>query len=75
VLALFDFPIKRAIGAGALSNLVVALPATVTFLPLAWGTAGQPTPWATCRFSVRRRWLRPRSLSRLSPPAGRCGRR
>lgn len=32
VLALFSFPIKQAIGAGALFNLVISLPATIVFL-------------------------------------------
>ncbi|WP_421999117.1 sulfite exporter TauE/SafE family protein [Reyranella sp.] len=32
VLTLFSFPLKRAIGAGALFNLVIAVPATVFFL-------------------------------------------
>ena len=32
VLSLFSFPIRRAIGAGAVFNLVISLPATVFFL-------------------------------------------
>ena len=32
VLSLFSFPLKRAIGAGALFNLVISLPATAFFL-------------------------------------------
>lgn len=42
VLSLFSFPLRRAIGAGALFNLVVALPATAIFLLLDRGTAGRP---------------------------------
>ncbi|HYC63683.1 MAG TPA: sulfite exporter TauE/SafE family protein [Reyranellaceae bacterium] len=42
VLSLFDFPIKRAVGAGALFNLIVALPATVTLLVLGLGAPGRP---------------------------------
>jgi uncharacterized membrane protein YfcA len=42
VLSLFDFPIERAVGAGALFNLVVALPATAVFLVLGWGLPGRP---------------------------------
>jgi uncharacterized membrane protein YfcA len=42
VLSLLDFPFKQAIGAGALFNIVVALPATLTFLLLDRGTAGRP---------------------------------
>jgi uncharacterized membrane protein YfcA len=41
VLSLFDFPIKRAVGAGALFNLVVALPATAAFVVLGWGLPGR----------------------------------
>lgn len=42
VLSLFSFPIRRAIGAGALFNLVIALPAVITFLAQGWGVAGKP---------------------------------
>ncbi len=42
VLSLFSFPIRQAIGAGALFNLVIALPATITFLAQGWGVAGKP---------------------------------
>jgi uncharacterized membrane protein YfcA len=42
VLALFSFPIKRAIGAGALFNLVIALPATLLFLLLDREAPGRP---------------------------------
>lgn len=42
VLALFSFPIQQAIGAGALFNVVIALPATVAFLSMGWDTAGRP---------------------------------
>jgi uncharacterized protein len=42
VLSLFSFSIRQAIGAGALFNLVIALPATVTFLAQGWGVAGKP---------------------------------
>lgn len=41
VLALFSFPLHRAIGAGALFNLVVAVPATLTFLFSGWSVAGR----------------------------------
>ena len=42
VLALFSFPIKRAIGAGALFNLVIAVPATLVFLSMDRGAPGRP---------------------------------
>ncbi len=42
ILSLFSFPIRRAIGAGALFNLVIALPATIAFLAQGWGVAGKP---------------------------------
>ncbi len=42
VLALFSYPIERAIGAGALFNVVIALPATIAFLAMGWHTAGRP---------------------------------
>jgi uncharacterized protein len=42
VLSLFSFPIRRGIGAGALFNLVIALPATITFFAQGWGIAGKP---------------------------------
>jgi uncharacterized membrane protein YfcA len=42
VLSLFGFPIRNAIGAGALFNLVVALPATSVFLALGWDAPGRP---------------------------------
>jgi uncharacterized membrane protein YfcA len=42
VLSLFSFPIRRGIGAGALFNLIIALPATITFLMQGWGVAGKP---------------------------------
>jgi uncharacterized membrane protein YfcA len=42
VLALFSFPIKHAIGAGALFNLVIATPATLFFLIADVGTPGRP---------------------------------
>ena len=42
VLSLFSFPIQRAVGAGALFNVVVALPATGAFLAMGWQTAGRP---------------------------------
>jgi uncharacterized membrane protein YfcA len=43
VLSLFAFPIRRAIGAGALFNLVIAAPATMFFLAHDVGTAGRTT--------------------------------
>lgn len=42
VLSLFSFPIHRAIGAGALFNLVVALPATASFLVSGATLPGRP---------------------------------
>jgi uncharacterized protein len=42
VLALFSYPIERAVGAGALFNVVVALPATVAFLAMGWHATGRP---------------------------------
>ena len=42
VLSLFSFPIRRGIGAGALFNLIIALPATITFLAQGWNVAGKP---------------------------------
>lgn len=42
VLSLFSFPIHRAIGAGALFNLIVAVPATLAFLAQDWGVTGRP---------------------------------
>jgi uncharacterized membrane protein YfcA len=41
-LSLFSFPIRRAIGAGALFNLIIALPATATFLTQGWDVPGRP---------------------------------
>jgi uncharacterized membrane protein YfcA len=40
-LSLFSFPIQRAIGAGSVFNIVVALPATLTFLLLGAGMPGR----------------------------------
>ena len=42
VLALFSFPVRRAIGAGALFNLVIAVPATCFFLVHDQGVDGRP---------------------------------
>lgn len=42
VLTLFSFPIRRAIGAGALFNVVIALPATAAFLVMDWNRPGRP---------------------------------
>ena len=42
VLSLFSFPIRRAIGAGALFNLVISAPATVAFLAMDWQRPGRP---------------------------------
>lgn len=41
VLSLVGYPIKRAVGAGAVFNLVVALPATAGFLIVGWGEPGR----------------------------------
>jgi uncharacterized membrane protein YfcA len=41
VLSLFSFPIKRAIGAGALFNLAISVPATLFFLTADLGTPGR----------------------------------
>ncbi len=42
VLSLFSYPLKQAIGAGALFNVVISLPATVFFLSADLGTPGRP---------------------------------
>lgn len=42
VLTLFSFSLKRAIGAGALFNLVIAVPATLAFLLMDLDTPGRP---------------------------------
>ena len=42
VLSLFSFPIRQGIGAGALFNLIIALPATITFLAQGWDVSGKP---------------------------------
>lgn len=42
VLTLFSFPLKRAIGAGALFNLVISLPATIVFLNADHQAEGRP---------------------------------
>lgn len=42
ILTLFSFSIKRAIGAGALFNLVIAAPATIVFLLMDRHTQGRP---------------------------------
>jgi uncharacterized membrane protein YfcA len=42
VLSLFSFPIRRAVGAGALFNLIISLPATLAFLAMDWQTPGRP---------------------------------
>ena len=41
-LALFSFPVQRAIGAGALFNVIVAVPATIAFLAMGWHATGRP---------------------------------
>jgi uncharacterized membrane protein YfcA len=41
MLSLFSFPIKRAIGAGTLFNLVISVPATLFFLTADLGTPGR----------------------------------
>ena len=41
-LSLFSFPIRRAVGAGALFNLIISLPATLAFLAMDWQTPGRP---------------------------------
>jgi uncharacterized membrane protein YfcA len=41
VLSLFSFPITRAIGAGALFNLAISLPATALFVVNDLGTPGR----------------------------------
>ena len=51
VLSLFSFPVRRAIGAGALFNLVIALPATCFFLVHDQGLEGR-TPDAVGDVSV-----------------------
>ena len=42
VLSLFSFPIRHAVGAGSLFNLIIALPATLAFLIMDWQTPGRP---------------------------------
>lgn len=42
VLTLFSFPLKRAIGAGALFNLIIAGPATFVFLAMDGDAPGRP---------------------------------
>ena len=42
VLSMFSFPIRRAIGAGALFNLVISLPATIAFLCAGANMPGRP---------------------------------
>ncbi len=42
VLSLFSFPIRRAIGAGALFNLLIAIPAAAFFLVNDLGSPGRP---------------------------------
>lgn len=42
VLSLFSFPIRRAIGAGALFNLLIAVPAAATFLAIGLDEPGRP---------------------------------
>jgi uncharacterized membrane protein YfcA len=42
VLALFSYPIEKAVGAGALFNVVISLPATIAFLAMDWHAAGRP---------------------------------
>ncbi len=42
VLTLFAFPIRRAIGAGALFNLIIAVPAAALFLEHDTAAAGRP---------------------------------
>jgi uncharacterized membrane protein YfcA len=41
MLSLFSFPIKRAVGAGALFNLAISVPATLFFLSADLGTPGR----------------------------------
>jgi hypothetical protein len=71
VLSLFSFPIKPAIGAGALFNLVIALPAAGSFLTHDHGTPGRSMRWATWRCFAWRRCRCLRSLSRRWRRAGR----
>jgi len=42
VLSMFSFPIRRAVGAGALFNLIISLPATLAFLAMDRQTLGRP---------------------------------
>ncbi len=42
VLSLFSFPIRRAIGAGSVFNIVIALPATAAFLVFGLGASDRP---------------------------------
>jgi uncharacterized membrane protein YfcA len=43
ILTLFSYPIRNAIGAGALFNLVISLPATIVFLLIDWNAPGRTT--------------------------------
>jgi len=42
VLSLVSFSIRQAIGVGVMFTLIIALPATITFLAWGWGVAGKP---------------------------------
>jgi len=52
VLGLFNTPLNRAVGAGAVFNLAVALPATLGFMVLGYGQPGLP-PDAVGHVSLR----------------------
>ena len=41
ILTLFSFPIRKAVGAGALFNLVISLPATIVFMLIDHDTTGR----------------------------------
>jgi uncharacterized membrane protein YfcA len=42
VLAFFSYPIEKAVGAGALFNVVIAVPATAAFLAIGRHSVGRP---------------------------------
>jgi len=74
VLSLFSFPIRRAIGAGALFNLIISVPAAMAFLAMDWQTPGRP---ADCVGDVAMFCVAALSLPALfvAPMAARWSRR
>ena len=79
VLSMFSFPIRRAIGAGALFNLIISVPATMAFLAMDWQTPGRPPELRRRRGDVLRSGAQPAcALCRacgcalVAPGAGRA---